>query len=206
MPGDRNGEFRTQTTGATPLMRAAVGCDVPAMKLLLAHGALVDLPIADGTTPLFATVIGSNTRNRNKSEDEVLEAMQVLKDAGADPRLAVGQGPRTLHIIHLHTLDQARVAGSTALMMAVVRDWKRVARQLVAWGVDIDAKDADGLTALDYAMGRERYGFLQVKPPAVPGMADLLRELGAKTENPDAPAWPPLSVPQITARVPEVLY
>ncbi len=166
MPGDRNGEFRTQTTGATPLMRAAVGADVPALKLLIEHGAIVDLPIADGTTPFFATVIGSNTRNRGKSEDDVLAAMRVLKAAGADPRKAVGQGPRTLHIIHLHTVDQARVAGTTALMMAVVRDWKRVARQLAEWGVDVDAKDADGLTALDYAMGRERYGFLQVKPLA----------------------------------------
>jgi ankyrin repeat protein len=206
MPGDRNGEFRTQTTGATPLMRAAVGCDVPAMKLLLEHGALVDLPIADGTTPFFATVIGSNTRNRGKSEDDVLEAMRVLKAAGADPKKAVGQGPRTLHIIHLHTLDQARVAGTTALMMAVVRDARRVVRQLAEWGVDLDAKDADGLTALDYAMGRERYGFLQVKPLPVPGMADVLRELGAKVENPAVAPWPPLSVPQITARVPEVLY
>jgi hypothetical protein len=91
-------------------------------------------------------------------------------------------------------------------MMAVVRDWKRVVRQLAAWGVDLDAKDADGLTALDYAMGRERYGFLQVKPPPVAGMADVLRELGAKAENPSVAPWPPLSVPQITARVPEVLY
>lgn len=206
MPGDRNGEFRTQTTGATPLMRAAVGADLPALELLLQHGALVDLPIADGTTPFFATVIGSNTRNPGKSEDDALAAMRLLKAAGADPRLAVGQGPRTLHIIHLHTLDQARVPGSTALMMGVVRDWKRAVRQLAQWGVDLDAQDADGLTALDYAMGRERYGFLQPRPQPVPGMADLLRELGAKVENPSIAPWPPLSVPQITAQVPEVPY
>jgi hypothetical protein len=79
-------------------------------------------------------------------------------------------------------------------------------RQLAEWGVDLDAQDADGLTALDYAMGRERYGFLHVKPLPVPGMADVLRELGAKVENPAVAPWPPLSVPQITARVPEVLY
>jgi ankyrin repeat protein len=206
MPGDRNGDFRTQTTGATPLMRAAAGCDIEAMQLLLKHGALVDLPIADGTTPFFATVIGSNTRARFKSEDQVLEAMRLLKSAGADPNKAVGQGPRALHIIHLHTLDQARVAGSTALMMAAVRDWKRVVRQLAEWGVDLDATDADGMTALDYAMGRERFGFLQVKPPANPDMAAVLREVGAKHENAAAAPWPPLSVPQISARVPEVLY
>ncbi|MET0292877.1 MAG: ankyrin repeat domain-containing protein [Steroidobacteraceae bacterium] len=206
MPADRNGDFRVLTTGATPLMRAAVGCDVPAMKLLLERGALVDLPIVDGTTPFFGVVISASTRAKFKTEDEALEALAVLKAAGANPRLAVGQGPRVLHIIHLHTIDHARVAGSTALMMAVVRDWKRVVRQLAEWGVDLDAKDADGLSALDYAQGRERFGFLQVKPSPVAGMADLLRSLGAKAENTNAPAWPPLSVPQITARVPEVLY
>jgi hypothetical protein len=166
----------------------------------------VDLPIVDGTTPLFGTVIAASTRARNKTEDQALAAMRLLKAAGADPRKATGQGYRVLHIIHLHTLDHARVPGTTALMMAVVRDWKRVVRQLAEWDVDLDAKDSDGLTALDYAMGRERYGYLQVKPPAVPGMAELLRELGATVENTNAPVWPPLSVPQITARVPEVLY
>jgi ankyrin repeat protein len=206
MPGDRNGDFRVLTTGATPLMRAAVGCDLEAMRLLLDHGAAVDLPIADGTTPFFGVLISANARARFKTEDQALAALRLLKSAGADPRNAVGQGPRVLHIIHLHTVDHARVAGTTALMMAVVRDWKRVVRQLAEWGVDLDAKDADGLTALDYAMGRERYGFLQVRPPPVPGMADVLREVGAKVENVSAPAWPPLSVPQITARVPELLY
>ncbi len=206
MPADRNGDFRVLTTGATPLMRAAVGCDVPAMKLLLEHGAKVDLPIADGTTPLLGVLISASTRAKFKTEDQALEALGVLKAAGADLRLAVGQGPRVLHIIHLHTLDHARTPGTTALMMAVVRDWKRVVRQLARWGADLDAKDSDGMTALDYAMGRERFGYLQVKPPPVAGMADLLRSLGAKVETIDAPAWPPLSVPQIAARVPEVLY
>lgn len=206
MPGDRNGDFRVLTTGATPLMRAAVGCDVPAVRFLVDAGALVDLPIADGTTPFFGTLISASTRAKYKTEEECLDALKVLKAAGADPAKAVGQGPRVLHIIHLHTLDHARTPGTTALMMAVVRDWKRVVRQLAEWGVDLDAKDSDGMTALDYAMGRERFGYLQVKPPPVPGMADVLRELGARVETTKDPTWPPLSVPQITARVPEVLY
>lgn len=206
MPGDRNGDFRVLTTGATPLMRAAVGCDVPAIRLLLEHGALVDLPIADGTPPFFGVLITASTRARNKNEDQALEALQVLKAAGADIHHIRSEGPRVLHIIHLHTLDHARVPGTTPLMMAVVRDWKRVVRQLADWGVDLDAKDSDGMTALDYAMGRERFGYLQVKPPPVPGMAELLRSLGARAETLDAPTWPPLNVPQITARVPEVLY
>jgi ankyrin repeat protein len=176
------------------------------MEVLLKAGALVDLPLADGTTPLFATVLAASARARNKTEEQALAAMRVLKAAGADPRKAVGQASRVLHIIHIHTPDHARVPGSTALMMAAVRGWKDVARELVSYGVDIDAKDSDGLTALDYALGRERYGFLQVKPSPNPEMAALLRELGARQEAPATPPWPPLSVPQIRAIVPELLY
>jgi len=206
MPGDRNGDFRVLTTGATPLMRAAVGCDLAAMEVLIKAGALIDLPIADGTTPLFATVITAAPRARNKTEEQALAAMRLLKASGADPRKAVGQSSRVLHIIHLHTPDHARVPGSTALMMAAVRDWKQVAQQLVEWGVDIDAADADGMTALDYAMGRERYGFLQPKPTPNLEMAAWLRKLGAKVESSNPPVWPPLNVPQIRAIVPELLY
>jgi ankyrin repeat protein len=205
-PGDRNADFRVLTTGATPLMRAAVAADLPAMEVLLKAGALVDLPIADGTTPLFGAILPAAARARFKTEDQAIAAMRMLRAAGADPRKAVGQSTRVLHLIHIHTPNHARVPGSTALMMAAVQGWKSAVRELVAYGVDIDAKDADGLTALDYALGRERYGFLQVKPTPMSDMADLLRELGAKVENPQQPPWPPLSVPQITARVPELLY
>ncbi|MEP7314155.1 MAG: ankyrin repeat domain-containing protein, partial [Pseudomonadota bacterium] len=202
-PGDRNADFRVLTTGATPLMRAAVAADLPAIEVLLKAGALVDLPIADGTTPLFGAILPAAARARFKTEEQAIAAMRLLRAAGADPRKAVGQSTRVLHLIHIHTPNHARVPGSTALMMAVVQGWKDAVRELVSYGVDIDAKDEDGLTALDYALGRERYGFLQVKPTPMDDMADLLRELGAKVENPQQPPWPPLSTPQITARVPE---
>lgn len=205
MPADRNADFRVLNTGATPLMRAAVGADIPAMQELIKAGALIDLPIADGTTPLFATVLPATARARYKTEEQALAAMRVLKAAGADPSKAVGQSWRVLHLIHIHTLNHARVPGSTALMMATVQGWTHVMRELSTYGVDLDAQDEDGLTALDYAMGRERYGFLEVKPTPRPELAALLRELGAKLEHPDQAPWPPLSSPHITARVPEVL-
>jgi hypothetical protein len=40
----------------------------------------------------------------------------------------------------------SRVRGSTALMMATVQGWTEVMKRLVEWGVDADARDADGLT------------------------------------------------------------
>jgi hypothetical protein len=67
----------------------------------------------------------------------------------------------------------------------------------------VNARDADGLTAIDYAMGSARVGFLQLRPPPKEDMAALLRTLGATAENPDTPPWKPLSVPSVTAVVPD---
>jgi ankyrin repeat protein len=193
---------RVHNIGATPLLRAAVGADLEVMKLLIDHGAIVDLPMADGTTPMLAALLPSPSRAADKDEKRALAALRLLKDAGADPKAALTRST-ALHLIHTHGLNEARVRGSTALMMATVQRWTEVMKQLAAWGVDLDAKDADGLTAIDYAMGRARIGFLQQKPDPRPELATLLRELGATVENPSLPPWKPLSVPKITPMVPE---
>ncbi|MEJ1964151.1 MAG: ankyrin repeat domain-containing protein [Gammaproteobacteria bacterium] len=183
LPGDRGADVRVLTTGATPLMRASVAADLPVIEVLLKHGALVDLPLADGTTPFFATVLTAGTRARAKTEASALEAMRVLKKAGADPN--------------------ARTAGSTPLLTATSRGWTDVMKELVSYGVDINAKDSDGLTALDYALARIRIGFLQQKPPVRNDLAKLLRDMGANVENPNLPPWPSVPTPTITAQVPD---
>lgn len=194
---------RLTNIGATALLRAATGADLDSMKLLLEHGALVELPLADGTTPMLAAIMPSPTRAANKDEPQALAALRLLKDAGADPKNAVTRSGTVLHLIHTLGMNEARVKGSTALQMATVQGWKDVVKQLAAWGVDMNARDADNLTALDYAMGRARVGFLQQRPDARKDMADLLRSLGATEENPSLPPWKPQSVPKITAMVPD---
>ena len=54
--GGRDNRFADDllTTGATPLLRAAQTFDDEAVRALLAHGALVDLPNASGVTPFMA--------------------------------------------------------------------------------------------------------------------------------------------------------
>ena len=196
---------RLHNIGATPLLRASVGADLQAMKLLIDHGALVELPLADGTTPMLAAIMPSPSRAATKDEKQALEAIRLLKAAGADPKNAVTKSV-ALHLIHTLGMNEARVAGSTALQMAAVQGWKDVMKQLVEWGVDVNARDADGLTALDYAMGRARVGFLQQRPDPRKDIAAVLRDLGATAESPNLPPWQPQSVPKIVAIVPQPYF
>ena len=53
VPQDRGGDIDS-LQGATPLLRAARAGDADGRRLLLEHGALADLPSADGVTPLMA--------------------------------------------------------------------------------------------------------------------------------------------------------
>ncbi len=120
LPGDRGADVRVLTTGATPLMRASVAADIPVMEFLLKHGALVDLPLADGTTPFFATVLNASTRAKSKTQADALVAMRVLEAAGAD--------------------TNARTQDSTPLHVATTRGWTDVMKELKSYGVDINAR------------------------------------------------------------------
>ena len=169
--------------GATPLMRAAAGGDIAALKLLLAAGAKVDLPNEEGATPLMAAVSAAGTRGRNKTEEQALEAVKLLRAAGAD-------------------VNSHDVRGMTAAHSAAFRGWNTVLKELAAEGANLDARESDKLTPLDYALGRSRVGFLQTKPPVRTETAALLRQLGAKDENPNLPPWPGVGTPGLRAIVP----
>jgi len=184
---DRNTEFEL-TTGATPVLRAAKAADVPAIQLLLKHGALIDLPNIEGVTPLMAAS-GSGrdvaqTRGRYRTERDALEATRVLIEAGAN-------------------VNAARTNGETALHGAALRGWNDVVKLLAAHGAQLDAQAKTGLTPIDFAMGRYQPGFLEPKPKEHPKTAALLKELGAKLEHPNLPPWPGVPTPTITASVPE---
>jgi ankyrin repeat protein len=135
---DDRGADSVLTVGATPLLRAAKGGDAPAIKLLLQHGANVDLPTVNGVTPLLAAVGVSSaavdTRGRYKTEAQALEAAKLLLDAGAD----IGARDRN---------------GSTALHGAAGSGWNTVVAQLAERHADLFAKDGRGRTAADLARG-----------------------------------------------------
>jgi ankyrin repeat protein len=150
------------TTGATPLLRAAITHDDETMRALLAAGAKVDLPNVMGVTPLMATA-GVGVRNinfgANRSpdfeadpaiEDKVIASLEILLAAGADinARVADTQS-RTARIARPSAITDRD--GQTALYSAAGRGWARVASFLVERGAEVDIVDARGKSPLDEA-------------------------------------------------------
>lgn len=83
---------------------------------------------------------------------------------------------------------------------------RQVIETLLSLGLDINVKDEDGLTALDYAMGRGYVPFLQMPQPPNKQVADMLRSLGATVELDKIPDWPPQGPPIATAVYDSVLW
>ncbi len=140
------------TTGTTPLLRAAKTFDVPAMKLLLEHGARWNLPNEEGVTPVMAAAgygsVECDIRvygNHYLSPDvqaKSIAALKVLLDAGADINARTTGGRR------------GHGPGQTALFGAAFWGWTDVVKFLAEHGAKIDAKDESGRTAVDAALGR----------------------------------------------------
>jgi ankyrin repeat protein len=161
---DRGGDSML-TVGTTPLLRAAKAGDVASIKLLLQHGALVDLNNTLGITPLMATAgIGSTTidiRARFRNEQACIEAAKLLLAAGAD-------------------VNAARSNGQTALHGAAQWGWSEYVQFLADSGANLQAKDQNGNTALDIAMGKSgQTGRSSSSPEAHPETAQLLQKLMA---------------------------
>jgi ankyrin repeat protein len=137
------------------------------MKLLIAHGARLDLPNASGVTPLMAAAgygslecdirgYGPGIPQYTTSDVETrsVETLQVLIAAGADVHAVTTGGGR------------GKGPGQTALFGAAFWGWNEVVEFLVENGARIDAQDSEGRTAIDAAMGRagghERGSSIQV--------------------------------------------
>jgi hypothetical protein len=88
------------------------------------------------------------------------------------------------------------VRGGSALHYAVRKRYKEVIRQLASYGTDMNLKDQDGLTALDYTQSRGFMPFMALQTPVFEEEAALLRELGATVMMARAPDWPVLGPPQ----------
>jgi ankyrin repeat protein len=175
-------------TGATPLLRAAKTFDTASMKLLIAHGARLDLPNASGVTPVMAAAgygslecdirgYGPGIPNYLTSdvEQKSVAALQLLVNAGADVNIVTTGGAR------------GKGPGQTALFGAAFWGWSDVVAFLAKHGAKVDATDTQGRTAVDAAMGRagghERGASIQVFKDT----AELLDKLCAEQPGCELP-------------------
>ena len=166
------------TRGATPLIRAANDGDLEAVTLLLEHGADPTLYMADRQTPIHAVLAG------RAPEPRALELIKLLHDAGTD-----------VNVIALVNHPE-EIRGGTALHYAVRKRYKEVIKLLASYGIDMNAVDQDGLTALDYTQSRGFMPFMALQTPVYTEEAALLRELGATKLLDRSPMWPVLGPPQ----------
>jgi ankyrin repeat protein len=126
--------------GTTPFLRAAKAGDLPAMQLLLEHGADPALaPTRSGINPLMAAAgLGTaeqDTTGRQKTQEQAIEAIQLLIDRGLD-------------------IDAQATDGQTAVHGAAMQGYDDVIRYLAAQGAKLDTPDKDGFTPLDVALGK----------------------------------------------------
>lgn len=187
------GQDNTLATGATPLLRAAHASDVAAVKLLLEHGALVDLPNASGITPLMAAAgvgVSQNTnRAKNKTETASLEVARLLIEAGADVN-RVTHDPRRIRqdplvreamygFIFQMAFDYAYLppSGRTALHGAAQKGWNEMVRFLVASGAKVQPVDASGRTPRNMAEGNYELAITEAEPDPLTETVALLEEL-----------------------------
>jgi ankyrin repeat protein len=195
VPQDRGGDT-ILAQGATPLLRAARAGDARFVELLLKHHALVDLPSKEGVTPLMAAAgveFGTRvTRGRNRTTEGVLATMRLLLDAGAridarmvtEPRRVVdtgasaraaagaGRGARGSQVP-----SASAVPHQTALHGAAERGFTAIVKFLAENGADLQAKDANGRTALDLAKGVGVPGVRQAAREPFPETVALLESL-----------------------------
>jgi ankyrin repeat protein len=148
----------TLTTGATPLLRAAITHDVDAMKSLIEHGARIDLPNVMGVTPLMgAAGMGVSPRDRRRdlgddAQDRAMATLDLLLAAGADINARVTDiHSRTARIARISSMTERE--GQTALYGAIKFGWTRVVEYLIEHGAKVDIVDALGKSPLDAATG-----------------------------------------------------
>lgn len=182
--GGNIGRFNDEllTTGTTPLLRAAIGADIEAARLLLEHGALVDLPNVQGLTPLMAAAGHTSGRfnqqrpDSPQTEARAIELIDLLLAAGADINAKLSTDhPLTARVGRQPNAVTDR-EGQTPLYGAVKLGWTSVVEHLLAKGADPNVKDALGKTPLDGAMGRIGTG----RDVASEDVAALLRAAGAR--------------------------
>jgi uncharacterized protein len=154
---------RANEIGATPFFLAALTADAELMRTLASLGADPLLPNADNSTPLMVAA-GLATRSPGEdagTESEVLEAVQVALDLGAD----------------INALDNN---GETAMHSAAYKNLPKVVKFLASKGARIDTwnrNDKFGWTPLAIAVGY-RFGNFKPSPDTEAAIREVMIAAG----------------------------
>ena len=154
---------RLNEIGATPFMLAALTADAELLKTLAALGADTKLTNVENSTPLMAAA-GLATRSPGEdagTEPEVLEAVQVLLDLGAD----------------INAVDNN---GETAMHSAAYKNLPQVVKFLAANRAKIDVwnkNDKFGWTPLAIAVGY-RFGNFKPSPDTEAAIREVMIAAG----------------------------
>src|SRR5262245_269028 len=175
--------------GVTPLIQASRNGDTPLIDMLLKAGAKASLAHPDGETALMAASrtgradavrllieAGGDVNAASYQQETALmwaaaeghvDVVKALLDAKADPN----RKARVTTIEERKHADHP-TGGFTALMFAVRNGHEPVARMLAQRGVDLNATNGDGVTALIVAIVNDRFD-----------LAGTLVDLGANAND-----------------------
>ncbi|MEP6496059.1 MAG: ankyrin repeat domain-containing protein [bacterium] len=185
------------TAGATPFWRAAYGLDVPAMKLLMAHGADPNIPTLKPAGRLQNPDAPAELDSTLKSDPSGLPPIPVGGPGvyAIHAASGVGYGEGFAANAHQHAPDAWIPAvkylvedlhldinirdfnGYNAVHHAAARGDNQLIEYLVSKGADVKAISRKGQTTVDMANGP-----VQRIPPFLDTVA-LLEKLGAKNSH-----------------------
>ena len=162
---------QTNPDGEKPLHVAARKGRWVVVELLLKHGAEVDALSRTGRTPLYVAVMEGRTQvaelligNGARFEPDFLLS-EAVKNGVFDKdalRFLVNRGAN---------INQRDEAGQTPLLIAISNGQRRVAKQLILLGADVNLPGGDGTLPLGLAMQRNAADLIT-----------LLRRNGARSE------------------------
>jgi len=148
----------------------------------------------EAVTRALFDALGLSTAGANVVRLTSSEARRALEEERIDAAFFVASYA-DVNVVALVNHEE-EIRGGSALHYAVRRRYKDVLKLLASMGIDMNAVDQDGLTALDYTQSRGFMPFMALQTPIYKDEAALLRELGATKLMAKSPEWPVLGPPQ----------